>query len=349
MTYKRRQFFRDAAAIALTSMLLTVPELASGETVKEPLSKPYAPPAGPRSRLIFVNDLSGDIDGLFATVHAILSPTSQLRGIIGTGTGRKDETAARSAALAREMLGLMKNGSVPVYEGAAGKLTASHVPVRSAGTQAIIDEALRTDTKLPLFIAVGGGLTEVASAIMLEPGIAERLTLVWIGGDAYPAGGTGETNFNIDPLAAQYLFNETNLRIWQVPRAVYGTCLVSDTELQANVAPYGAIGGWLYAKLFEAAGRWGGAINIGETWALGDSPLVVLTSLGDWGPSEYRPAFRYERYGSSPFDDVFAPHLNADGTFSPRTEGRKIRIYKGIDTRMMLGDFFAKMRVNYGG
>lgn len=90
-------------------------------------------------------------------------------------------------------------GRVKVYPGATGKLGAPRAPVRSPGAQAIIDEAMRTDTKLPLFVAIGGGLTEVASALMLEPRIADRFTLVWIGGDAYPAGGTGETNFDIDP------------------------------------------------------------------------------------------------------------------------------------------------------
>lgn len=88
-------------------------------------------------------------------------------------------------------------------------------------------------------MAVGGGLTEVASALLLEPRIAGRFTLIWIGGDAYPAGGTGETDFNIDPLAAQYVFNETSTPLWQVPRSVYATCVVSATEIQAFVAPHG--------------------------------------------------------------------------------------------------------------
>ena len=73
----------------------------------------------------------------------------------------------------------------------------TNTPVRSPGTQALIDEAMRV-SDLPLFVAVGGGLTEVASAVLLEPKIASRFTLVWIGGDAAPASGEGETNFNID-------------------------------------------------------------------------------------------------------------------------------------------------------
>ena len=152
----------------------------------------------------------------------------------------------------------------------------------------------------------------------------------------------------IDPLAAQFVFNETSVPIWQVPRNVYATCLVSDTELQAFVAPIGAIGAWLYGKLFEASRRWGGAINTGETWTLGDSPLVVVTALHDWTPSSYRPSFKYEHTGSSLFDEVVAPHLKGDGGYEPRSEGRKIRVYKSIDARLMLNDFFAKLRVNFG-
>lgn len=312
--------------------------------------EPFAPLAGFRSRVLYVNDLSGDVDGLFATVHTILSRSTDLRGIVGTATGDPAETAARSAALGREILDLMDMaGRFPVHEGAGAKIRPDNKPVPSAGTQAIIAEAMRDDTALPLYVTVGGGLTEVASAVMLEPRIAGRFTLVWIGGDALPGGGKGETNFNIDPRAAQYLFNETTVPIWQVPRDVYKTCMVSATELQANVAAHGRIGPWLQDKLFEVTRRYGGRFNTGETWSLGDNPLVVLTALTGWVPSTFKPPLRFENTGSSEFDEVIAPRLNPDGTFTQRTEGRKIRIYRSIDNRLMFGDFFAKMKVNFGG
>lgn len=329
------------AGTLLGTALTALPSLAAAATA------PFKPLAGPRSRVLFVNDLCGDLDGLYAAVHQILSPTTELRGIIGTGTGRAGETAEKSVALAKEILGLMGlAGQIPVLAGASAKLAAIAQPQRSPGIQAIIDEALRTDTDLPLYVAVGGGLTEVASALLIEPRIADRFTLVWIGGDAWPAGGVGETNFNIDSIAARYVFNESTVRIWQVPRGAYGTTLVSASELQAFVAPYGAIGDWLYRKVADAPLRFAKVLNMGETWALGDNPLVLLTALADWGPSTGRP-FRYERTGSSPYDEVIAPLLNADGTFTPRSAGRKIRIYRAIDTRMMLQDLFAKLRINF--
>jgi purine nucleosidase len=349
MTIDRR-YLLAGLATAAAAYGAGIPLTRAGMAYSSPdLGRPFAPLAGPRRRVLFLNDLSGDIDGLFAAVHAILSPSIDLRAMIGTGTGTPGETAEKSAALAREMLRLTgRTGRARVYEGAPGKLTAAGAAVRSAGTQAIIEEAMRSDTALPLFVAVGGGLTEVASALMIEPKIAERLTLVWIGGDAYPAGGTGEYNFGIDPLAAQFIFNETSVPIWQIPRSVYATCIVSDTELEAFVAPCGTIGAWLYAKIFELSEKLGKLkLNTGETWTLGDSPLVVLTALNDWVPSSFGPSFAYERTGSSLFDEVVAPHLNVDGTFAPRPQGRKIRAYRSVDTRMMFDDFFAKLRVNF--
>lgn len=42
---------------------------------------------------------------------------------------------------------------VPLLTGAETKLTVANGAVASAGTQHIIDEAMRTDTRLPLFVA----------------------------------------------------------------------------------------------------------------------------------------------------------------------------------------------------
>jgi len=47
----------------------------------------------------------------------------------------------------------------------------------------------RRDDDLPLYLASGGPLTNVASALRDDPGIASRLTLIWIGGSLdSPAG-----------------------------------------------------------------------------------------------------------------------------------------------------------------
>jgi hypothetical protein len=291
-----------------------------------------------------VNDLSGDADGLFATVHALLSPSNEVRGIVGTAARPPAENAMRSAELAEELLGLMNlSDRVPVYVGAEAPLSGPSVARDSPGARAIVAEAMR-DSPLPLYITVGGGLTEIASALLLEPRIAERLTLVWIGGNPHDAGG-GEYNFSLDPAAAQYVFNESRVPLWQVTSRAYGTCYVSMTELQAHVAPYGAIGAWLYTKFVEGyPGFTRMGANLGETWSMGDNPLVLLTALTGWIPDTFTAPFRYEKV-SSPFEEVSVPQLQADGTYVRRSEGRRMRVFNAVDTRLMFGDFFAKIRI----
>lgn len=307
----------------------------------------FKPLAGPRSRVIFVNDLSGDVDGLFAVVHQVLSPSTDLRGIIGTGTGDEGETAEKSAALARNILELMgMPARCPVYQGADSRMTTAKSAVPSPGTQAIIDEAMR-QSDLPLYLAVGGGLTEVASAVRLEPRIAERFTLVWIGGDAAPVSGAGETNFNIDPVAAQFLFNETALPIWQVTREAYKTCVVAASALQLHIGPCGQIGPWLVDRLFEVTRKYGGRFNTGETWTLGDTPLVLLTALTGWVPSNRKPPLRFENTDSSQSVVISGARMQPDGTVTAGEGTRKVRVYRALDTRMMFEDLFAKVEARF--
>ncbi|WP_188773325.1 nucleoside hydrolase [Novosphingobium endophyticum] len=314
---------------------------------------PFTPAEGARARVLIANEFSGDIDALFSAVHALLSRSTEVRGIIGCRArfvpGYPERTAERSVELVDEILRLMNlTGAVPSLLGSA-QMSSSTAPSKSPGAQAIVDEAMRTDTVLPLYVAVGGGLTEVASALLIEPRVADRFTLVWIGGHADPKR-PAENNFVIDPLAAQLVFNQFNVPIWQVPSDVYRTCMVSSTELQAFIAPYGAIGTWLYDKLLEDPRKHiPDQVSFGETYRMGDSPLVLLTALTDLLPVSANPSASDQRTSSSRYEESFAPYLNPDGTYTPRDSGRKIRVYKSVDTRLMFSDFFAKMRVNYDG
>lgn len=312
-------------------------------------TRPFAPAGGPRSRLLFVNDLSGDIDGLFAGVHALLSPSIDLCAIVGTAAAGRRESSEASVALAEDMLRLTGR-TVPVHPGATTRIGGDGKPIDSPGSRAIIAAALRSDGDLPLYLAVGGGLTEVASAIMMEPAIAARMTLIWIGGPDWPGGGPGEYNFNLDRRAAQYLFNESVVPLWLVPRDVYATCVVSASELEVQLAAAGAAGAWLYDRLLGANKAFAGlGMNSGETWTLGDSPLVLLTALTDWVPSVGGKRARYENSGSSRFEMVPRPRLDRGGLYLPVADKPPIRVYRTVDTRLMFADLFAKLRRHADG
>lgn len=303
----------------------------------------------PRMRVIVDNDYAGDPDDLFHLAHQLLSPSAELRLIVGShlrpgdpfDTGHSAEDAVRRA---RELMRVMDmEDAVPVYEGAKTALVDPKRPLESAAAKAIVVEAMRADTDLPLYVLCGGGLTDLASALMMEPRIAERLTAVWIGGNEYPGlampspgARPVEYNLNIDVEAARFVFNESAVGLWQVPRNVYRQAMVSFAELEAHVRPCGEVGEFLCGAIASVFGmEMGRGRNLGEAYILGDSPLTLLTAL----QSPFQP-------DSSSSDYLLRerPTLRPDGSYGGPSGRGAIRVYTRIDTRLMLEDFFAKLR-----
>ena len=73
----------------------------------------------------------------------------------------------------------------------------------------------------------------------------------------------------------------------------------------------------------------------GESWCLGDSPTVgVLLGAS-------------ERSGA--FEMVPVPRIRYEYmTYDHSKPGRPIRVYKRANERLILGDLFAKLKINYG-
>ncbi len=184
-----------------------------------------------RARVIVDNDFSGDPDDLFALAHHVASPTVDVSLVIGSHLSPDDghdasrRQADNAADVALSALAVMGRDSVPVVAGSNVALRRTEPPAMTAAAQAIIAEAMRDASDLPLYFAAGGGLTDLATAWLLEPRIANKLTLVWVGGAEYegqepPPGSTlPEYNTAIDVYAAQVIFNESAIPIIQVPRA----------------------------------------------------------------------------------------------------------------------------------
>ncbi|WP_321436235.1 nucleoside hydrolase [uncultured Bacteroides sp.] len=313
----------------------------------------------PRVRIIIDNDFSGDPDGLFQLAHHLLSPSVEIRAIIGshltsqTNFGGYFPMSADSAATkAREVVRILGlEGKVPVLAGANSALTDSLQPKQSEGASFIVKEAMREDTKLPLYVVCGAGLTNIASAYLMEPRIANRITLVWIGGKEYDSSfhpqlspiltkrsNAVEYNISISIPAAKVIFNNSSMPVWQVPRDAYRQCLYSFAEIMSDIKPQGKIGSYLADNLFGflsdlAAKHW----NMGETYILGDSPLVLLTALQSGFESDAC---------SSHYLNISRPRIKSNGDYEHTARKSFIRVYDHIDCRLMYADMIAKLKLS---
>jgi purine nucleosidase len=303
----------------------------------------------PRMRVIIDNDFGGDPDGLFELVQHLLSPSVEIRAIIGShlragdGFDRSKETAANAKKKIEEVLSIMNLGkNYPVYQGSNFALENDSTAQASDAAHAIVKEAMRNDTKLPLYVVCGAGLTDLASAYLMEPKIADRLTLIWIGGPEYPelampppSYTSLEYNLAIDLKAGQVVFNKSTIPIWQVPRNAYRQVMMPYSSLLLRVKTQGKIGKYL-AENIERVMKMGVKynFNVGETYIIGDSPLVLLTAL----QSSFEPD-----PSSSAYVLRLSPIINNQGLYEVNHKGRNIRVYTQLDVQLLLEDFYAKL------
>jgi inosine-uridine nucleoside N-ribohydrolase len=304
-----------------------------------------------RIRVVVDNDFSGDPDGLVQLAHHALSPSVDLRLVIGSHLRRNDPfdvsdtTADNAAALAEEILGLAGRADVPVRAGSNVGLADRTTPIESPAALALVAEAMRDDVDTPLYVCAGAGLTELASAWLIEPRIAERLTLVWIGGPEHPGLALPppdpmpiEYNLLIDVTAASVVFGDSSIPVWQVPRDAYRQTLASFAELRLRMAEQGPLGERLFAALdgvrTTAAAH---GFDLGETYILGDSPLVLLTAL----QSAFEPDPSSSRYAVRE-----TPGIGEDGHYQPVPGARPMRVYTHLDTRLMVEDLYAKLHLH---
>ena len=291
-----------------------------------------------RVRVISDNDYCGDPDGLVQLAHHYLSPSVDLRCVIGSQLsehyqGSNPSGADDSVAAARHIAELTGRSDVPIVS-------------ESAAADGIVAEAMRDDTDVPLYVACGGGLTSLASAWLTEPRIAARVTVVWIGGREHPGlaepapGDLGvEYNASIDLVAAQVVFNDSDLAIWQVPRDAYKQVLASRAEMLARMRCQGALGAHLFDELARGVAMIEGyGLAMGEAYVLGDSPLVLLTALlGGYDP---RPI-------SSRWVERPRPRLLDTGDYGePVADAPPLRIFTHLDTRLLLEDLYAKLALH---
>lgn len=286
-------------------------------------------------RVIVSSDVRNEADDQFAVAHHLLTPLFDVRAVIAAHYETKAPgtrtTMEKSYA---ELLTLMEASGiddVPALRGCEAPLASETDAPECEGVDFIVKEALREDER-PLYIAAQGTLTDVAAAINRRPEIAEKLTVIWIGGQSYPNGGP-EFNLSQDVAAARVVF-ASQAAVWQLPVAVYGTAEVTMAELAWKVRSCGSMGRYLYDEMEDYNLRndepW--SLRRGENWGLGDSPAIA-TLLG----CEWRCNFHQEH----------APYIQDDMTYRPNPNGKLIRVYDYVDIRMLLEDFFSKLALCY--
>lgn len=268
----------------------------------------------PRCRVVIDNDWAGDPDGLLALAHHALSPANRIVAVTSSLTnpmfGPPEGMSHRGAVLAGELLRVLERPeATPVRPGPDSLFTGR--PRNSAAAGAIVDAA-RAHCELPLILVCAGPLTNVADALLLDPSIAPLLTLAWVGGAARNG---EEYNYFTDPGAADFVLAHQELAVWQFPAETYRQVVASVAELDHAFRNGGPAGEWLWDHFNNLDVP--DFVKFGPLWCLGDSAPLVVTGLDD-----------------------------TTCEFTETSKGPHRRTYTGVDSRLVVSDFFARLQLH---
>ena len=221
------------------------------QILEDRLSAPTAP-----VRMVLDTDTYNEIDDQFAIVYSLLSPERlrvealyaapfHNRRSSGPGDGMEKSYEEIHRLLARlSFLDIPATGFV--QHGAATWMPDTDSPIESDSTADLIEKALASPLDDPLYVAAIGAITNVASALLLEPAIRERIVVVWLGGHARHWPDTREFNLYQDPAASRVVLDCGVPLVLFPCMGVVSHLHTTLPEIAAHVKGKGAIGDYLF-------------------------------------------------------------------------------------------------------
>ena len=215
------------------------------------------PPSGGCS-VIIDTDTWNEVDDQFAIIHALMSPELRIETIQAAGfhaAVRNTNSFEHGMELSYEEIQRVLELSPvrydgPVLYGSRQTMTATGgEPVPSDAADNIVSRAMH-DRDETLYVLALGSLTNVASAVLMEPRIRERICVVALGGWPYHVAGFHDFNFIQDIKAAQAVFDSGVAMVHVTGFGVSELLRTTRWELMQQVKGRGRIGDYLF-QLYE--------------------------------------------------------------------------------------------------
>lgn len=284
-------------------------------------------PEGPHP-IVLDTDTYNEIDDQFALVYALLSPEVTLEAVYAApffndrSSGPADgmEKSYQEILRILDLLGHPAEGFA--FRGSTAYLASLEEPLHSPAVEDLIARA-KAPRQGPLYVLAIGAITNVASALLIAPEIAERIVVVWLGGHPTFWPDTREFNLRQDPLAARVVF-DCGVPLVSLPCALVTEQLRTTLpEMAHYVKGRGPIGDYLYSIYENYMPD-----HYARSKVIWDISAVAYMINPQWMDSYLRPS----------------PVLQEDITWGPDDPSRHpVRYVRHVNRDAIFGDLFRKL------
>jgi purine nucleosidase len=279
--------------------------------------------------MVLDTDTYNEVDDQFALAYALSSPERLNVEAVYAAPFFNERSHGPKDGMEKsyeEIVRLLGKMNVPsqgfVYKGSDKYLTDLDNPVESAAARDIVSRSKFHNEDNPLYVVSIGAITNVASAILMDPEIIKSIVVVWLGGNPLYWNNTKEFNLSQDIMSARVIF-DSGVPLVQIPcMGVTSHLLTTVPELETHLTGKNLICDTL-VDLFK------GYKKDHFAWAkeIWDISTIAYLINENWVPT----------------DIVHSPVLTDQETWSRDTSRHFIKTATFINRNEVFRDMFTKL------
>jgi len=280
--------------------------------------------------MVLDTDAYNEIDDQFAISYA-LSATENLNvKALYAAPFHNERSCSPADGMERsyqEILNLLRLAGMEqrVFRGSMDYLADEQTPQPSEAAQDLVQRAMAYSPENPLYVVAIGAITNVASALLMNPVIADNMVVVWLGGHAPEWHDNAEFNCRQDVAAARVVYASGAPLVILPCMGVVSAFTTTEPELNDWLRGKSALCDYLVDHTVEAANEYAK----GKVWS---RTIWDVTAIG-WLLNEG------DRFMLSKLIPTPIPEYDHHYAYDPRRP--LCRIVYHIKRDALLGDLFA--------
>ena len=227
--------------------------------------------------MVLDTDAYNEIDDQYAIAYAIAAEKLNLKALyaapfynaLSTGPADGMEQSYQEILKLLQLMGR----EMPVFRGSDAFMTDEKTPVDSPAVHDLVERAMQYTWENPLYVVAIGAITNIASALLVKPEIADRIVVVWLGGHTLDWPHNAEFNLKQDVAAARVVYNSGAPLVLLPCLGVVHAFSTTEPELTHWLRGKSALCDYLVDHTVEAAN----AYAKGKVWS---RPIWDVTAIG---------------------------------------------------------------------